>query len=136
MAKLGPEGLKKAEKELEEAKAEHDKPIPTEILLDFAVPSVKSIAFIPVQSLQEQGTGRAAPTKALESEILSEHVQSDGSAVPFFVQYDHVEVSHSAPRLSSDTHKATSPTLLVYTHSSPWPNSRTGFARESKSSSR
>ncbi|KAJ7254026.1 Metalloenzyme, LuxS/M16 peptidase-like protein [Mycena haematopus] len=88
---LGPEGLKKAEKEVEEAKAEHDKPIPTEILLDFAVPSVKSIAFIPVQSLQEQGTGRAIPTKATKSEALAEHIQSDGSALPFFVQYDHVE---------------------------------------------
>lgn len=93
VAKLGADGLKKAEKELEAAKAEHDKPIPTEILLDFAVPSVKSIAFIPVQSLQEQGTGRAAPTKAPKSEALSEHIQSDGSALPFFVQYDHVEVS-------------------------------------------
>ncbi|KAF7347762.1 hypothetical protein MVEN_01533700 [Mycena venus] len=89
--RLGPEGLKKAEKELEEAKAEHDKPIPTEILLDFAVPSVKSIAFIPVQSLQEQGTGRAAPTKAIKSDALAEHIHSDGSALPFFVQYDHVE---------------------------------------------
>ncbi|KAF8216136.1 Metalloenzyme, LuxS/M16 peptidase-like protein [Mycena galopus ATCC 62051] len=89
--RLGPEGLKKAEKELDEAKAEHDTPIPTEILLDFAVPSVKSIAFIPVQSLQEQGTGRAAPTKATKSEALAEHIQSDGPALPFFVQYDHVE---------------------------------------------
>ncbi|KAJ6519911.1 Metalloenzyme, LuxS/M16 peptidase-like protein [Mycena sanguinolenta] len=88
---LGPEGLAKAEKALDEAKAEHDKPIPTKILLDFAVPSVKSIAFIPVQSLQEQGTGRPAPTKVAKSETLVEHVQSDGSALPFFVQYDHVE---------------------------------------------
>ncbi|KAJ7038105.1 Metalloenzyme, LuxS/M16 peptidase-like protein [Mycena alexandri] len=91
VARLGPDGLKKAEKELDEAKAEHDKPIPTQILLDFAVPSVKSIAFIPVQSLQEQGTGRAAPMKVAKSEALTEHVQSDGSALPFFVQYDHVE---------------------------------------------
>ncbi|KAJ7487689.1 Metalloenzyme, LuxS/M16 peptidase-like protein [Mycena galericulata] len=88
---LGPEGLKKAAKELEEAKAEHDTPIPTEILLDFAVPSVKSIAFIPVQSLQEPGTGRPAPTVVAKSEALSQHIQSDGPALPFFVQYDHVE---------------------------------------------
>ncbi|KAJ6503445.1 Metalloenzyme, LuxS/M16 peptidase-like protein [Mycena vitilis] len=88
---LGAEGLKKAEQELEEAKAEHDKPIPTEILLDFAVPSVKSISFIPVQSLQEQGAGRAATAKVAKSEALAKHIQADGSALPFFVQYDHVE---------------------------------------------
>ncbi|KAJ7293661.1 Metalloenzyme, LuxS/M16 peptidase-like protein [Mycena rebaudengoi] len=88
--RLGPEGLAKAKKDLQEAKAEHDKPIPTEILLDFAVPSVKSIAFIPVQSVQEQGKGRADPVKTVNSE-LSKHIQADGSAVPFFVQYDHVE---------------------------------------------
>ncbi|KAJ6575205.1 Metalloenzyme, LuxS/M16 peptidase-like protein [Mycena capillaripes] len=91
VARLGPEGLKNAEEELNEAKAEHDKPIPTEILLDFAVPSVKSIAFIPVQSLQEQGTGRAAPMKVTKSEALADHVQADGSALPFFVEYDHVD---------------------------------------------
>ncbi|KAJ7630999.1 Metalloenzyme, LuxS/M16 peptidase-like protein [Roridomyces roridus] len=89
--RLGPEGLKKAETELEEAKAEHDKPIPTEILLDFAVPSVKSIAFIPVQSLQEPGTGRAPAARVPDSEALSEYIESDGSSLPFFVQYDHVE---------------------------------------------
>ncbi|KAK7064154.1 Metalloenzyme, LuxS/M16 peptidase-like protein [Favolaschia claudopus] len=89
--RLGPEGLKKAEQELEAAKSEHDKPIPTEMLLDFAVPSVKSISFIPVQSLQEPGTGRGGPAKAIKSETLVEHIQSDGSPLPFFVQYDHVE---------------------------------------------
>lgn len=93
---MGPEGLKRAEEELNEAKAEHDKPIPTEILLDFAVPSVKSIAFIPVQSLQEQGTSRAAPVKVSKSESLAEHVQADGSPLPFFVEYDHVDVSNIA----------------------------------------
>ncbi|KAJ7619113.1 Metalloenzyme, LuxS/M16 peptidase-like protein [Mycena polygramma] len=80
--RLGPEGLKKAAQELEEAKAEHDKPIPTEILLDFAVPSVKSISFIPC---------RAATAKVAKSEALAKHIQADGSALPFFVQYDHVE---------------------------------------------
>jgi Zn-dependent M16 (insulinase) family peptidase len=93
VARLGADGLKNAKKVLEEAKEEHEKPIPTELLLDFAVPSVKSIAFIPVQSLQEQGRGRAASMKAIESEPLTAHIQSDGSPLPFFVQYDHVEVS-------------------------------------------
>ncbi|KAF7320399.1 hypothetical protein MKEN_00824700 [Mycena kentingensis (nom. inval.)] len=63
--KLGEEGLKLAEKELEDAKAEHDKPIPTEVLLDFAVPDVKSIAFIPVASMQEPGTSRVKTARSL-----------------------------------------------------------------------
>ncbi|KAK7058884.1 hypothetical protein VNI00_001508 [Paramarasmius palmivorus] len=70
--KLGPEGLKKAEKELEEAKAEHDKPIPPEVLKEFSIPDVKSIAWIPVQT-------------------LAKHINADGQELPFFVQYDHVE---------------------------------------------
>ncbi|CAK5280254.1 unnamed protein product [Mycena citricolor] len=89
VARLGPEGLKKAEEELAQAKAEHDTPIPTEMLLDFAVPDVKSIAFIPVQSLQEAGTGRSGVKPA--STELVKHVQANGAALPFFVQYDHVE---------------------------------------------
>ncbi|KAJ7225434.1 Metalloenzyme, LuxS/M16 peptidase-like protein [Mycena pura] len=89
--KLGPEGLKKAEKELLDAKAEHDKPVPTKILLDFPVPSVDSIAFIPVQSHQEPGTGRAPLTNGIKCETLVEHIHSDGLSLPFFVQYDHVE---------------------------------------------
>lgn len=89
--KLGPEGLKDAEKLLEEAKAEHDKPIPTEILTAFPIPDVKSISWIPVQSLQETGKGRqSTPSKATP---LADFIKSDGQDLPFFVQYDHVEVS-------------------------------------------
>ncbi|KAJ7070954.1 Metalloenzyme, LuxS/M16 peptidase-like protein [Mycena amicta] len=91
VAKLGEDGLKKAEKELADAKAEHDAPIPTQILLDFAVPSVKSIAFIPVESIQEPGTSRAASTNSIASDTLARHVQSDGPSLPFFIQYDHVQ---------------------------------------------
>lgn len=89
--KLGPDGLKMAGKELDDAKAEHEKPIPTDILNSFPVPDVKSIAWIPVQSVQEKGTGRDVHTKQTTSD-LSRHIDSDGSALPFFVQYDHVQV--------------------------------------------
>ncbi|KAL1738927.1 Metalloenzyme, LuxS/M16 peptidase-like protein, partial [Schizophyllum fasciatum] len=70
---LGPEGLKKAEQELEEAKAEHDKPIPTEILNTFPVPDVKSIAWIPVQSVVQKGKGRQSPAPAENAAALSMH---------------------------------------------------------------
>ncbi len=91
--RLGPEGLKKATKELEDAKAEHDLPIPTEVLTKFPIPDVKSISWIPVQSLQEPGKGRRSAPGRTEETSLSQHVHNDGSDLPFFIQYDHVEVS-------------------------------------------
>jgi len=91
--KLGPEGLKRAEAELEKAKAEHDRPIPSEILTSFPVPDVKSISWIPVQSVQEPGHGRELPSPSVVNNPLFKHIQSDGQDLPFFVQYDHVEVS-------------------------------------------
>ena len=90
---LGADGLKKAAAELEMAKAEHDRPIPTEILTSFPVPDVKSISWIPVQSVQEPGHGRKIPSFPAVKDSLLKHIQSDGQELPFFVQYDHVEVS-------------------------------------------
>ncbi|KAF5377430.1 hypothetical protein D9615_005325 [Tricholomella constricta] len=83
---LGPEGLKKAEAELEVAKAEHDKPIPTEVLTAFPLPEVKSISWIRVQSVQEVGTGRTAHPLSQPSPELAKHIINDGSPLPFFVQ--------------------------------------------------
>jgi hypothetical protein len=78
-------------KELEEAKAEHEKPIPTDVLKSFPVPDVKSISWIPVQSVQQVGTGRESGTPTAAND-LSRHVNGDGLPLPFFVQYDHVKV--------------------------------------------
>lgn len=86
---LGPGGLAKKAKELEEAKAEHDRPIPTEILKSFPVPDVKTISWIPVQSVQQAGTGRKGRA-GVENDV-SRHVNADGLSLPFFVQYDHVK---------------------------------------------
>jgi hypothetical protein len=91
--RLGPEGLEKAAKLLEDAKAEHDRPIPKEILTAFPVPDVKTIAWISVQSVQEQGIGRKQTVPPNQSS-LSRHISQDGHALPFFVQYDHVQVSY------------------------------------------
>jgi Zn-dependent M16 (insulinase) family peptidase len=89
--KLGPKGLAQAARELEVAKAEHEKPVPSEILTAFPVPDVRSISWIPVQSVQERGTGRT-PTKRTASSELSKYIESDDSPLPFFVQFDHVKV--------------------------------------------
>ena len=90
--KLGPEGLARAQKILEDAKAEHGKPISNEIITRFPLPSTKSISWIQVQSVQEQGNGRPSRSCPPGSSALFNHVTADGSPLPFFVQYDHVEV--------------------------------------------
>jgi len=89
---LGPEGLERAKLALDKAKTEHDKPIPEDILTSFPVPSVNSISWIPVQSVQERGNGRKHSTPAVNPTELSKHIKTDGGVLPFFVQYDHVEV--------------------------------------------
>ncbi|KIK71096.1 hypothetical protein GYMLUDRAFT_147646 [Collybiopsis luxurians FD-317 M1] len=92
---LGPAGLKAAEKELEEAKAEHDRPIPAEVLTRFQIPSVSSISWIPVSSYTQKGKGRAAgPAPGAPSE-LTRVINADGEELPFFLEYDHVEASSS-----------------------------------------
>ena len=84
---IGPEGLKKAAKLLEKAKAEHDKPIPDEILKAFPVPDVKSISWIPVDSVHEKGRVNAASKSKLRK-----HLEGDGDPLPFFIGFDHVQV--------------------------------------------
>ncbi|KAG6845767.1 hypothetical protein H0H87_003821 [Tephrocybe sp. NHM501043] len=115
--RLGPEGLKDAENKLEAAKAEHDRPIPTEMLTSFPVPDVKSISWIPVQSLQEIGAGRKPQRPATAAQDLEKHITSDGSPLPFFVQYDHVEsdfVSVSAIFSLEKIPKHLRPLVTVY----------------------
>ena len=93
---LGPEGLKEAERKLIAAKEENNKPIPPEILTSFPIPDVKSISWIPVQTVQEPGIGRAfnPHTQAVSTNgELQKHIESDGEPLPFFVGYDHVEAS-------------------------------------------
>ncbi|KAH9973401.1 hypothetical protein BJV77DRAFT_1056481, partial [Russula vinacea] len=75
------------------AKAEHEKPIPTEVLKSFPVPDVKSISWIPVQSVQQAGTGRKSVTPTLPNDV-SHHVSGDGPPLPFFsrIQSEFVSV--------------------------------------------
>ena len=94
---LGAEGLKKAKVELEMAKAENGKAVPTEILTSFPVPDVKSISWLSVQSVQEPGIGRNPFHWTPASSPLSKHIDSDGKLLHFFVEYDHVEVCSDSP---------------------------------------
>lgn len=132
---LGPEGLKKMEQELDAAKKEHDKEIPTEILKSFPVPSVKSIAWIPVQSLQEVGTssGRHRTVEQKDNADLTRHIQSDGPPLPFFVQYDHVEVCSPIRTCLSAVwpHSFVSPTSSRSVHTCRWHRYPMSFGRTS-----
>jgi Zn-dependent M16 (insulinase) family peptidase len=91
---LGAVGLARLEKALKEAKAEHDRPIPNEILTGFPVPDVKSISWIPVDSVQNNENGAVKRTAAVgvRSGGLEEHIRKDPTALPYFVQFDHVKV--------------------------------------------
>lgn len=130
---LGVEGLKKVEEDLKAAKEEHDKEIPVEILKSFPVPSVKSISWIPVQSLQEVGSsaGRRTTVEQKDNDELARYIQADGSPLPFFVQYDHVEVS--LPTRCSACYRGSSrifsPTSSRSARISQWPHCPTSFAR-------
>ncbi|KAI6047558.1 Metalloenzyme, LuxS/M16 peptidase-like protein [Pisolithus marmoratus] len=88
--KLGPEGLAQAKKDLEAAKEEHEKPIPKDVLTSFPVPDVKSISWIPVESVQETGERFDVVRAPLQS-TLAKHIKSDGPPLPMFIQYDHVK---------------------------------------------
>ncbi|KAH7318836.1 Metalloenzyme, LuxS/M16 peptidase-like protein [Rhizoctonia solani] len=85
--RLGPDGLAKLEEELNRAKAEHDRPIPQEMLTSFPVPDVKRISWIPVQSAKND------PFVAKAGKVgnrLQEHLEKDPVELPYFVQYDQV----------------------------------------------
>ncbi|KAG9018965.1 hypothetical protein FRB90_007729 [Tulasnella sp. 427] len=85
---LGEEGLTKKVKELEEAKQEHERPIPSEMLTSFPVPPVSSISWIPVKSAWND------PNKGLNSDKeLQTHVEKDNADLPFFVGFNHAEVN-------------------------------------------
>jgi len=99
IAKLGPEGLSRLQKELDDAKLENDAPIPEKMLTDFPVPQVSSISWIAVQSAKNiPGTvevEKAQEGVVVNSAELARHIQADKTKLPLTVYYDHVAVSTS-----------------------------------------
>lgn len=102
--KLGPDGLKKLEEQLEAAKKENDKPIPDEMLKQFKIPATDSIKWIPVGTAQVLPTPSSPSEKAattaygiqvtttpdaLDKKVQA-HVDADPATLPYFVQFDHV----------------------------------------------
>lgn len=99
IAKLGPEGLARLQKELDNAKAENDAPIPEKVLTDFPVPEVHSISWIAVQSAKNI-PGTVEVEKAQEGVLvnsieLARHIKADETKLPLMVHYDHITVCTS-----------------------------------------
>lgn len=83
---LGPEGLEKLAKRLEQAKTINEQPIPPEVLDRWEVPSTKSIHFI------ESTTARSGKAKALgvPSNPVQAVVDSSPQGLPLFLQFEDV----------------------------------------------
>ncbi len=85
--RLGPEGLKKLAKKLEEAQAENNKPIPESVLGKFHIPNADSIHFI------QTTTGRAGKARSAgisETNDIQEIIDADDDGSPLFIHFEHV----------------------------------------------
>jgi Zn-dependent M16 (insulinase) family peptidase len=103
---LGPEGLEKLKKVLDDAKAKNDQPIPPEVLDKWPVPKTESIHFI------ESATARSGKARALG--VSKSHVQdvidNATQGLPLFVQFEHVPTNFVHLTL----HIGTSETAVKY----------------------
>ncbi|CEP07102.1 hypothetical protein [Parasitella parasitica] len=106
-ADLGEEKLKELQRELDDAKAKNDVPVPKELLEGFKIPSAASIKFINVT------TARNNDKETVNQ--VQQHINDDSSAdVPLFIQFDHVK-SHFI-KLSAHISASSIPAhLLLYT---------------------
>jgi Zn-dependent M16 (insulinase) family peptidase len=84
--RFGEEGLRRLQEELEEAQKENDIAIPPEIISGFKVPSVDSIRWIDVKTARARS--QIVKDQAASTKELQDHVDKDGSVLPYFVQFD------------------------------------------------
>ncbi|POY70063.1 hypothetical protein BMF94_6950 [Rhodotorula taiwanensis] len=82
----GPEGLAKLQKEIEDAQAKNDIPVPNEIIRKFPVPDVDGIEWIKVETARSAGI---AADDGVHNQV-QDHVDADGAKLPLFVQFDHI----------------------------------------------
>lgn len=124
--RLGDEGRAACAKALADARAEHEREIPREVIEGFPVPDLERIRWLDVQSAQESTrkrkrvcythtvteqdddseeehrepssqTARDTANGANGDEELARHVALDGEPLPFFLQYDQIKVSPPPP---------------------------------------
>lgn len=97
---LGPEGLERLKKKLDEAKAKNDQPIPPEVLDQWPVPGTESIHFI------ESTTARSGNAKSLgvSSNQVQEVVDKASKGEPLFIQFEHVPTNFVHVTMHIGTH--------------------------------
>jgi Zn-dependent M16 (insulinase) family peptidase len=86
--KLGPEGLEKLAKRLEDAKTKNNAPIPDEILKKWPVPGVNSIHFINTTTARSGLARQLGTTDNSIQKVIDSSKES-----PIFVQFEHVPTS-------------------------------------------
>jgi Zn-dependent M16 (insulinase) family peptidase len=112
--KLGEEGLKEKQKKLDEAKAENDKEIPTEMLEQFKVPATDSIHFISTTTAK---SGPALKSGKPDNQFQS-LIDADPMDVPFFIHFEHIQSNFVQLALLISSEKVPvqlRPLLAVYT---------------------
>ncbi|KAG2229893.1 Metalloenzyme, LuxS/M16 peptidase-like protein [Thamnidium elegans] len=104
---LGPQKLDQLQKELDDAMAKNDAPIPNELLEGFKIPSASTIKFIDVITARNNDTSL--------SNQVQEYINKDNEAdVPLFIQFDHIK-SHFV-KISAHISASSIPSnLLPYT---------------------
>ncbi|KAL9617435.1 MAG: hypothetical protein Q9160_007792 [Pyrenula sp. 1 TL-2023] len=113
---LGDEGLHKKQEALDRAKAENDKPIPTELLGQFKVPPVESIHFVKILSAK---AGTALQEGKKPTNQVQDVIDRDQS-VPLYLQFKHIESNFVRIRLlitTQDIPLEIRPLLAVYVES-------------------
>ena len=85
-----PDDLQNAAKRLEEAEAINKEPIPEEIIRAFPIPDVKTLSWIPIDSVHGDSVHGSGGVVA--NSKLREHLHGDGDPLPFFVGFDHFQV--------------------------------------------
>ena len=98
---LGPDGLKKMQEKLDEAKAENDREIPTEVLGKFKVPSTESIHFVSTSGARAglaQEIGR-------RNNKFQKIIDSDAEGVSLFLDFEHIPTNFARVNMiiSTDT---------------------------------
>ncbi|TIB92302.1 hypothetical protein E3Q18_02533 [Wallemia mellicola] len=99
---LGEEGIKKAKKVLDDAQVENNKDIPEDMIKSFEVPSTDTISWIPVESARQEYN--KAPITSPVNNALRQHIESDPSKPPIFIQYDHGKSAFTSIRIYLSTH--------------------------------
>jgi Zn-dependent M16 (insulinase) family peptidase len=93
VAHLGPEGLKKQEQMVVDAKAKNEEPMPDEEVESISIPDVKTISWITVQSASTIPDSEALEKYEQGSEPLAKHLDADAVSMPVALHFDHVSVS-------------------------------------------